>query len=440
MLPSPLALTDHLWLLRGRKLRLSGALACALLLAAVTAGCGAMSRTSTATPTATATATPAPLPPAPAGVYVLASSTLDVLSLADGTVQSVFPYENPAADVQGYEVTPLVVADGAAYFVTNGALSNTQTVSVPSTVVALRATDGSVLWRFSLPNTPENSNVPSAAFLTSVANGIVYVDSSVNASPPTFYALSAKDGHVLWQVQPNFIRAPATVADDVVYLPVQAQDGTQHLLALRATDGTQIWDFRVPTCGSLDTPAVDNGMVYVSCGLLPPSGVYGVRATDGTLVWHQGSLGNFIGPLVAGNGFVYVSDGGCGPVYYPPCPPIYFYALDAQSGAIRWRIPSVVNFITLTPGALYCYIGPSFTSLTVLDPTTGAVRVSYPPLDLHIQRRESHDTVAGGVQYFEGDEQIFAISLATGKLLWHSPRLVEQSNPTVAIFVVPQAS
>jgi hypothetical protein len=84
MLPYRLAMASHLPFLRAKKLQPCRALAGALLLTAVTAGCGSMSHISTATPTARATATPTPLPPTSAGVYLLTPNTLDVLSLADG--------------------------------------------------------------------------------------------------------------------------------------------------------------------------------------------------------------------------------------------------------------------------------------------------------------------------------------------------------------------
>lgn len=443
MLPSPLALTRYLWFLRGMKLRLSGALACALLLAAVTAGCGSMSRTSTATPTATAT--PTPLSPTSAGVYLLTPYALDVLSLGNGSVQRRFPYDNPAASAPNYAVTRLVVADGAPYFVTSGVPSTQGALGHAATVVALRTTDGSVLWRFSLPNSSDDTS-----YLSSVVDGAVYVVASAFGRPATFYAFSATDGRVLWQVHPYIIRRAgtwtdwrsATVADGVVYLPVQAQDGTQHLLALRATDGTQLWDFRAPTCGEPRPPAVDNGMVYLSCGLIKGD-LYGVRASDGTLVWHRGSLGWFASAPVAANGLVYVNGTGtCGPVYNPPCPPLAFYALDEHTGAVRWQVPecSSGDFVTLSDGVLYC--NGQF-GLIALDPSTGAVRLRYSLTAISaIGRLDLQDpTIASGVIYYVGDERVNAFAAATGALLWQSPTLVDYTNPpTAAIFVVPQAS
>jgi outer membrane protein assembly factor BamB len=342
----------------------------------------------------------------------------------------------------------MAVADGAAYFVTSSIPFTSGALGIAATVIALRTTDGSVLWEFSLPNSSNDES-----YLSSVVDGTVYVVASAYGRPATFYALSATDGHVLWQVHPYIIRrvnslgiwSAATVADGVVYLPVQAQDGLQHLLALRATDGSQLWDFRAPACGEPRLPAVDNGMVYLSCGLIKGD-LYGVRASDGILVWHRGSLGWYPSAPVAANGLVYVNGtGGCGPVDNPPCPPVAFYALDEQTGAVRWQVPqcSGGDFVMLSDGVLYCngYFDGQF-GLSALDPSTGAVRLRYSLATISaLGRLDLYDpAIAGGVICYVGDERVNAFAAATGALLWQSPTLVNYTNLTTAtIFVVPQA-
>jgi outer membrane protein assembly factor BamB len=420
MLPFPLAPTRYPWFHHSRTLHLSGLLAGALLLAAVTAGCGAMSRTSTATPTATATATPTPLPPAPAGVYVLTQRALDVLSLADGTLQRSYPYTNPAADTPGYDLydlLPPVVSGGAVYFAVGG------TASYAATVMALRATDGSELWSVPMPSRLSIHSL-------SVVDGTVYIE-AYNSFPGYFFALSAKDGHLLWQIQKDTIWG-ATVADGVVYLSDQISG--EHLLALRAADGTQLWDLQVPTCGVLTTPAVDNGMVFLSCTLLMGD-AYGVRASDGKLIWHQGSLGLGTSRPLAGDGLAYVVSGACGAIPQPTCPPIYLYAFDEQTGALRWRVKDG-DALVLTAGALYCNVGSLFAAL---DPSTGFIRRRYSLPNIH-STSGPNPTIVGGVIYLEGDEQVFATAATTGALLWHSPPLTDRAHPNVGFFVVPQAS
>lgn len=392
---------------RDHKLGVHSAIVCTLLVAGALAGCGQESPvpSARATATATAVATAVPLPPAPAGVYVVTLRAVEVLSLADGTLQHTYPYNNPGANSTGNVVSPPVISGGAIYFAVGA------TPSDAATVMALRASDGSELWRFPMPST---SSAPGL----SVVDGVVYVGAYAVGFPSTFYALNARGGHMLWKVQESTIRPPATVAEGVVYLSVQPDDGTQHLLAVRATDGARLWSLQIPSCGMLNTPAVDAGMVYASCDLLKGS-VAGVRASDGKLLWQVDSLGLGTHTPAAANGLVYVGAGGCGPVPNPSCAlPFNVYAFnEQQGGAARWRTQGGASFILVSDGVLYCDLGSSYAAL---DPSTGAVRLHYtlPP----IQRLESSSpTIAHGVIYLQGDEQILAISARTGMLLWRSP-------------------
>jgi outer membrane protein assembly factor BamB len=394
-------------------------LAC-VLLAGLTA-CSSASHSTESAPTPSATATPQP--PTPAGIYALTTRALDVLSLADGSTQHTYPYHNPDAGMPGDTLSPMVIAGGAAYFATDG------------TVMALRATDGSELWRYTMPNTDQ---VPGI----SVADGFVFVAGfGTPGTPGTFYALSATDGHQRWQAKEATIRPPATVADGVVYLAVQPSDGTEQLRALRASDGTELWDFPIPDCFDLATSAVDGGMVYVNCETAAsgnPSIIYGVRAADGTLMWHSDPLGHSRSAPVASDGVVYVVGGGCGVVPTPPCAPLYTYALAERTGAALWRVQECGDAPVVSATGLYCLLDDTSTALGALDPTTGAVRWRYSLASVH--RLESpHLTLVGDTIYTEGDEQIIAVSATTGNLAWQSSTLVDQSNPTLALFVVPQA-
>lgn len=175
---------------RGTRLLLSQALGCALLLTGL-AACSSAPHATQSTVTVAPTATPQPA--ASAGVYAITPRALDVLSLADGTLQHSYPYDNPGAGVPVNALSPVVIAGGYFYFATNG------------TVLALRATDGSERWRYTLPNV---YSVPGL----SVADGVVFAAGYGGGTPGTFYALSATDGHKLWQAQEATIRPPATVA------------------------------------------------------------------------------------------------------------------------------------------------------------------------------------------------------------------------------------
>jgi outer membrane protein assembly factor BamB len=229
-------------------------LGCALPLS-VLAACspapktGALAGAVAATASLTATATPRPLAPAAPGVYVLTLQAVDLLSPVDGTVQHSYPYDNPGAAGTGIALSQMVITGGVVYVIAG----NTPSGAV---LLALRASDGGTLWQFIIPR---SSSAPGV----SVVGGVVFVAAWAVGFPGTFYAISAVDGHELWDVPVATIWPYATVAGRVVYLPVQPDDGHQQLLGLRATDGTQLRDYQVPVCGGLNTPAVDNGMVYL---------------------------------------------------------------------------------------------------------------------------------------------------------------------------------
>ena len=210
---------------------------------------------------------------------------------------------------------------------------------------------------------------------------------------------------VRWQVQTGAV-APASpvVVDDVVY--VGTQDRT--LLALDATDGTERWRF--VTEGAVGgAPAVADGVVYVGdeAGLL-----YAVDAASGALRWSV-DLGPSLytaAPAVV-DGVVYLV-GGAGST--PPAvvdgivyvggdgsasrSPLLAYAVDAATGAERWRHNVARN------------------GLFALDAATGEERwrfATFGPI------YHSSPAVAGGTVYVGGkDGHVYAVDAATGQERW----------------------
>jgi outer membrane protein assembly factor BamB len=116
------------------------------------------------------------------------------------------------------------------------------------------------------------------------------------------------------------------------------------------------------------------------------------------------------------------------------------YALDADSGAVRWIHNSCCeNLLSSNPAVAngILYVGLFDTGLLALDATTGAALWHYPPL----ARVFSSPAVASGIVYFDDAEDdtgdgVFALDAMTGKPLWFSPTYSSFSSPAVANGVV----
>ncbi|HST90008.1 MAG TPA: PQQ-binding-like beta-propeller repeat protein, partial [Ktedonobacterales bacterium] len=99
------------------------------------------------------------------------------------------------------------------------------------------------------------------------------------------------DGGVAWGYGSSSFAAGQAYANGVVYVTSQSR-GSQPatLIALRATDGKQLWSVGLDLPG-VWPPVSANGTVYVSdddgpAGQNPRPGlVYAIRVTDGSVLW-----------------------------------------------------------------------------------------------------------------------------------------------------------
>jgi outer membrane protein assembly factor BamB len=241
-------------------------------------------------------------------VYVAANGSIDALNAATGaqewtqapgsdsesspTVANGSVYVGLGASVYAYTgggdlewtFTTGEVVD-AAPAVTNGVV---YVGSVDGNLYALRASDGTELWKFS----PAGSEVETSP---AVANGVVYVA----ADNGNIYALNATTGTQLWSFTTgsNVFSSPA-VANGVVY--VGSNDG--NVYALNAATGTQVWSFTTGgTVGS--SPAVANGVVYVGSS---DGNLYALNAATGTRLWSFATGGGVGSSPAVANGVVYV--------------------------------------------------------------------------------------------------------------------------------------
>ncbi|HKG26804.1 MAG TPA: PQQ-binding-like beta-propeller repeat protein [Thermomicrobiales bacterium] len=259
----------------------------------------------------------------------------------------------------------------------------------------------------------------------SVADGIVYA----GADDGVLHALDARTGVERWQVKLGAgIGAAPAIVDGAVYVGDQAGN----LYALDAATGAERWHVAVGagSAASLyaSSPVAVDGAVYVASG------------------------GGASTPAVAG-GVVYV-----GGVASASLPPTVLHALDAATGAARWRYPTATTAGLTSPGVYaidaatgtqrwhvatagdvrgapavaggIVYAGSKDGSLSAIDAATGAARWQFATG----KAITSSPAVVDGVVYVGStDGNLYALDAGTGAELWRAAvGAVRKSAPAVA--------
>ena len=224
------------------------------------------------------------------------------------------------------------------------------------------------------------------------------------------------------------ISSPAVVSG-VVY--VGSTDSNLH--AVDVGSGTMKWKFATQSWVT-SSPAVESGVVYFGSY---DSNFYAANADTGQLKWkfHAGGEKRYAGTHLhqqepaaesmldpwdfflsspsVWNGVVYFGSGDGN-----------IYALDANSGVLRWKFQTgdvVHSSPAIADGTLY--IGSWDTYLYALDAMNGKEKWRFktgddPDLHNHVGIQSS-PTIEDGVVYFGcRDQYAYALEAATGKQLW----------------------
>jgi eukaryotic-like serine/threonine-protein kinase len=238
---------------------------------------------------------------------------------------------------------------------------------------------------------------------------------------------------IKWQFHTGgqILSSPA-VAGGTLYV-----GSSDHLLyALDLAAGTQKWKFQ--TDGRItSSPAVSSGIVYFDSY---DSYFYAVDAATGQLKWKFHTSGErrfsakhlhgsepaaeimpdpfdfYLSSPVVWNGAVYFGSGDSN-----------IYALDAASGAVKWKFKTgdVVHASpAIADGTLY--VGSWDSYFYALDAATGAEKWRFKTgedPDIHNQVGiQSSAAVSSGVVYFGcRDSKFYAVDAATGKERWSFP-------------------
>jgi polyvinyl alcohol dehydrogenase (cytochrome) len=207
-------------------------------------------------------------------------------------------------------------------------------------LVALDASTGKERWRF-----PQMAEVGLRAL--GEANGLFYLLSDENGpvdGPDTFYALAADTGSVQWRT-PTSDTLIGSLPDGAG--PYGAADAGM-VYALNPKTGAILWQAQAASQGSLKqghlvlakVAAAAPGLVYLERSF---DGFYALNADNGALVWRLPAQ-EFLTIFAARSGIVYASAVSTETASQNEDA---LYALDASTGAVRWKHPLESDFIAV---------------------------------------------------------------------------------------------
>ncbi|GEM_PF-3517658 len=306
-------------------------------------------------------------------------SRLTMLRTSDGA--TLWQYDLPgvlatggAGDVEeALQQGTLQIANGVIYFAILDAPANTP--NSPQSLIALRASDGTLLWRQEVQEV--------CAQMVGVSDGVVICSGA--ASPGTdshtvppliFSGYDAKTGARVWQRAVSDITgssgiAPPTLIDGVLYCPggsraVGSGQSNSSLYALQASTGQTLWTYTQPSPTSM-VPLVGSNGVALILAIIgdifknPTVNLTGIQESSGAVLWRDplpsATWANpYGGPWASGiffnNDLIYLS------VTDPNTKIPKLEALQLQDGITRWSQPITAQasdlwYLTLANGTLY---------------------------------------------------------------------------------------
>jgi len=296
-------------------------------------------------------------------------------------------------------------------------------------IYCIDARDGGLLWNFMT-----GARIKSSP---AVVNGKLYV----GPDDGYVYCLDAKNGRLVWKtyaggyIEAHFkavtgIRSSPIVVDDRVY--VGSLDA--NLYCFDANSGDVVWSYG--TGGYItSSPAVSNGVVYITSKEASSGVLYKIDAADGTLIWKcdipyvivaDRGTDLQVSPTV-GDGMVFVAANKQN-----------YYGVNAETGEIEWIYVTtegtegiggyLVASMAYHDGELYIV---DMFFITALDANTGeVVWKSWIGTELY-----TSPTYAGGKIYVTTDRRFVYVLNATngarlsffetGSNSWSAPSVYE---------------
>lgn len=201
-------------------------------------------------------------------------------------------------------------------------------VIVQQQLLALKASDGRVLW------SEDIDGVPGAP--TVVEDSTVYLLLWKDGTKGSLEAFDALSGRRLWHYDGPLIGGRFAVVNQVVYggLSLSNTSANFDLFALNAANGSQLWRVHIDDpslVSTLGRITVAGGKVYfpanVKVGTGFKSRVYAYSSEHGKFLWRSPDLLGVSDVAVASQKAIYTVNG--------------LYALNAQNGKLLWGNPEV---------------------------------------------------------------------------------------------------
>lgn len=375
---------------RVRPWMLSGLLICALLAGCATspptASTPPSSTLATATSTATATATPTPRPTT---LYLAAGETVYALDLTTGAKRWTYATGLPAqSGGRNNWISAIAATSGVVYF-----------DSVPdNSLYALKTSDGSLLWKASIPPTATNY-----IFVTPRA---IITASLFHQQPTSVAALDPQSGKTLW-TQPDTGPNALLVGSGVIYESYDASGSNYGksgiVQAVNAATAAVVWQAAGHNYFDL---ALTNNLLYAS----GDDALHAFDARTGKEVWSQSFNDATAASQPRGGAYyVHVTQGDSSTLYLANGATVY--ALNGATHSVIWHVALNGGVIGPMTSGVLC--AASSQTVEGLDPATGAVKWQMPVLDGYT---ESAD---GGICYYQGiPATISALDAQTGATRW----------------------
>ncbi len=319
------------------------------------------------------------------GATTLPTSTAGTSTIGATTLPTPASTPIPSPVPSDHNVN-MTIADGVVYLST-----------ADNAVYALHASNGALLWRSKIDGSVDTQPL--------VANGVVYVTSYVGQSGPAYaYALRASDGSLLWRYSnTNYSYLSLSTSDtNIVFVASQGE-----ISALNTSNGTVVWHFATKNTAS-GSPLEVNGVVYFGSSLdNGPGTLYALRVSDGTQLWQYATDGYINTPAVA-NGIVYITSGA-----------VKLAALRASDGHQLWKQSIDANLVQplqLVDGVLYT------ATTKILEPP--AARIANPlqgatAISALLWSKLQNAPAVKTIPLKQGISSVYAIRASDGAILWH---------------------